>query len=220
VAGFAAVWFIALQRQTQWIESGQIQIGSIGVVQVQPGSRVRVLPSSGNEHRLELARGAIDADITAPPRLFFVTTPAVTAIDLGCRYRMESDASGNGLLRVTGGWVAMDKALVPAGASCRIRAKRGAGTPFFDDSSIAFRGALDRFDGDGQGLDAVLSAAGVRDTLTLWHLLSQVRGADRERVLERMVALTPLPKGIARDSVLALDEETLRKFREELAWTW
>jgi len=211
---------IGLRPHTEWIESGRIQIGEIGTVDVLPGSRVRVLKASPNEHRLELAQGVIEAEINAPPRLFFVKTPAVTAIDLGCKYRMETDSLGNGVLQVTGGWVAVGDALVPAGASCRIRAKRGAGTPAFDDAPAALRAALEEFDTSGRALDAVLAAARVRDTLTLWHLLAKVQGAERIRVLERMIALTPLPKGVAREAVLALDEDTLRRYREELAWTW
>jgi hypothetical protein len=152
--------------------------------------------------------------------LFFVDTPATTAIDLGCKYRLESDAAGNGLLRVTGGWVAMGDALVPAGASCRIREKRGPGTPFFDDASASLRAALDEFDASGRGVDAVIAAARARDTLTLWHLLSRVQSADRERVFDRMAALSPVPNGVTREAVLALDEDSLRKYREELVWTW
>jgi hypothetical protein len=223
-AAAAAILILAVavtfRSRDAWIESGRIQIGTIGTVDVQPGSRVRVLKASASEHRLELAQGAIEAEINAPPRLFFVNTPAATAIDLGCKYRLETDAAGNGLLRVTGGWVAMGDALVPAGASCRIRAKRGAGTPLFDDAPAGLRTALDGFDENGRGLDAILATARVRDTLTLWHLLPKVQGADRERVLDRIASLTPVPAGVTREAVLALDEETLRKFREELVWTW
>jgi hypothetical protein len=66
----------------------------------------------------------------------------------------------------------------------------------------------------------MLRTARARDTLTLWHLLTQVAGTDRERVFEQMVALTPLPSGVTRDKALALDEDTLRRWREELAWVW
>jgi hypothetical protein len=66
----------------------------------------------------------------------------------------------------------------------------------------------------------VLSAARVRDTLTLWHLLSRVDGADRLRVFTRMVALAPLPNGVSPTKALQLDSETLKHWREELAWKW
>jgi hypothetical protein len=65
-----------------------------------------------------------------------------------------------------------------------------------------------------------LSQARVRDTLTLWHLLSRVDPADRVRVFNRMVDLVPLPSGISREKALQLDSATLKSWREELAWKW
>jgi hypothetical protein len=51
-------------------------------------------------------------------------------------------------------------------------------------------------------------------------LLSRVEPAERARIFDRMVELTPLPRGVTREAALALDRETLKKWREELAWTW
>ena len=60
----------------------------------------------------------------------------------------------------------------------------------------------------------------MRDTLTLWHLLSRVDAIERARVADRITALTPLPSGVSRDKALQLDPDTLKRWREELAWTW
>jgi hypothetical protein len=178
-----------------------------------------------NEHRLSLARGRISAVVNAPPRLFFVDTAASTAVDLGCAYSMNVDDSGDGMLQVTLGWVSLEwsgrESLVPAGASCRTRPKVGPGTPYFDDASDALKRALAGLDfGGGGSLDAVLDEARVRDTLTLWHLLSRVDAADRLRVYNRMVGLVPLPEGVSPEKALALDPDTLKHWREELAWKW
>jgi hypothetical protein len=227
-AMIVVVLWIALQPASHWIETQQnittIAVGDIGTVDIQPQSRVRVLATRSNEHRLELAEGAIEATINAPPRLFIVDTKATTAIDLGCAYRMESDSAGNGSLRVTGGWVALEKAsgevLVPAGANCKIRSSRGAGTPYFSDASEAFRNAVDAFDQNASGIDLMLANARPRDTLTLWHVLREVNGSERERVFDKMAALVPLPSGVTKDKVLALDAATMTRWREELAWSW
>ena len=80
--------------------------------------------------------------------------------------------------------------------------------------------AFDFADGGSSAVDAVLTAARERDTLTLWHLLTRVEPRDRTRVFDRMETLTPLPSGVTRDKALALDAETLKRWREELAWTW
>jgi hypothetical protein len=202
-------------------------VGDIGTVEVEPNTRVRMVASKPGEQRLRLARGEISASVSAPPRIFFVDTPASTAVDLGCAYTMKADEDGSGLLRVTLGWVSLEwegrESLVPAGASCRTRPKIGPGTPYFEDASQGLQDALAEFDFGKSGdsaVDDVLTEARVRDTLTLWHLLSRVEGAERQRVFNRIVDLVPLPKGVAPDKALQLDPATLKLWREELAWKW
>jgi len=216
-------------RAGEWMDTGsgaaRVTIGTIGAVDVRSNSRVRMLAAKAGEQRLTLDRGEIHAKITAPPRLFFVETGAGTAIDLGCEYDLACDREGNGYLRVLQGWVSYERdgreSLVPAGASCRTRAGRVPDTPSFDDATAAFKVALEGFDANGQRLEALLSAARSKDTLTLWHLLSRAANdADRLRVFTRMLSFGPLPSGVSREAVLSLDKEALRKWREELAWTW
>jgi hypothetical protein len=216
----------------EWVETGagsraRIKIGEIGTVDVAPNTRMQLLAARPNEHRLNLAHGEISAQILAPPRLFFVETPASTVVDLGCAYTMQVDQSGVGILRVTSGWASLEwggrESLVPAGASCPTRPAVGPGTPSFEDASDRLREALIAFDfSDSRSgaLEVVLAEARSRDTLTLWHLLSRVDPADRTRVFERMVVLSPLPPGVSRERALALDRDTLTRWREELAWTW
>lgn len=218
--------------QTDATSRARISVGDIGTVQVEPNTRVRMVAAKPGEQRLRLARGEISASVSAPPRLFFVDTPASTAVDLGCAYTMKADENGNGLLRVTLGWVSLEwagrESLVPAGASCRTRPKIGPGTPYFEDASQPLQDALIKFDFENDqtgahqtgALDAVLSEARVRDTLTLWHILSRVSPPDRQRVFNRMIELVPLPKGVAPDRALQLDPATLKLWREELAWKW
>jgi hypothetical protein len=66
----------------------------------------------------------------------------------------------------------------------------------------------------------ILSASRVRDTLTLWHLISRVDAGDRGRVFDRIAALTPVPAGVSRAQALKLDPETLQRWKDELAWKW
>jgi hypothetical protein len=213
--------------QTDASSRARIGIGQIGSVEVEPNSRVRLLAAKPNEHRLALDRGEISAVVSAPPRLFFVETAASTAVDLGCAYKMKTDEAGLGTLTVSAGWVALEwkgrESLVPAGAVCRTRPSAGPGTPYFSDASEAFRQALGAFDfekGGSEALRVVLSQARVRDTLTLWHLLSRADPEERVRVLDRMVELSPLPQSVAREKLLELDKDTLNRWREELAWKW
>ena len=213
--------------QTDGNSRARITVGDIGVVDVEPNTRIRLVAASSTEHRLTLARGEISATVSAPPRLFLVDTPASTAVDLGCAYKIKTDEKGDGVLRVTSGWVSLEwkgrESLVPAGANCRTRSGTGPGTPYFEDAPQALQQALAAFDfgkGGEESLRTILSEARVRDTLSLWHVLSRVEPRDRVRVMDRMVELVPLPAGVVREKALQLDPAALKSWREELAWKW
>jgi hypothetical protein len=217
---------------TDNVSRAKIQVGSIGQVEIDPNSRVRLLQTRPTEHRLELARGRMSAYIWAPPRLFFVDTPSAVAADLGCAYTLEVDDDGGSLLRVTSGWVALQlkdrESMVPAGAACMTRRGIGPGTPYFEDSSEIFRKALSKLDFEPYdrdwskipALNLVLMHARPRDTLTLWHLLSRLEGADRVLVYERLAALSTPPSGVTREGILQLDDEMLKSWKAQLESTW
>lgn len=220
----------------EWLETdgssrAQIDVGSIGKVEIDPNTRVRLVTTKATEHRLELEHGKLSARIWAPPRLFFVDTPAGVAADLGCAYTLEVDDHGAGLLHVTSGWVALQlkdrESEVPAGAACLTRPGIGPGTPYFEDASENFRFTLAEFDfkqHDAPELttivDTLLRDARPRDTLTLWHLLGRVEGSDRVRIYERMAAFVPPPEGVTREGLLQLNEPMLQLWKEKLETTW
>ena len=215
-----------------WVETdssstARIIVGSLGRVDVAPGSRVQLGQVRNSEYRLALAHGTISAEINAPPRLFIVDTPASAVVDLGCAYTVTVGRDGAGELHMTTGWAALEyngrESLVPAGGICRTRPGAGPGTPYFEDAAAALKRAVDDFDSGKdpqETLAVILAEARIRDTLTLWHLLSRVPDVDRVRVFDRIAALAPLPAGLSRERILALDADALRKWREELAWKW
>src|SRR5687768_17468193 len=219
----------------EWLETdgssrAQIAVSSIGTVDIDENTRVRLLETAPTEHRLELERGRMSAMIWAPPRLFFVDTPSAVAADLGCAYTLEVDDHGAGRLHVTSGWVALQlkerESIVPAEAACETRPGVGPGTPYFEDASPAFRAALAKIDFDenagarSSALDLLLRQARSKDTLTLWHLLARVNGTDRERVYEAMASLALPPPGVTREGVLQLNGEMLERWRSALEGSW
>jgi hypothetical protein len=207
-----------------------IAVGRIGQVDVEPNSSVRLAGAGWTDHRLVLERGSIRATIFAPPRVFFVDTPTVTAVDLGCAYALTVDATGASALHVTSGWVALEsdgrQVFVPAGASCRSARRANPGTPFFDDAPPQLIAGVRAIDGAGDDRAAsaavgeVLAAARPKDTLTLWHLIPVVPAADRARVVDRLAAISRMPEGVRRDEVLALDPDVLDRWRRTLDPPW
>ena len=201
-----------------WLETNtdsraRVNAGPIGRIVVEPNTRVQLVEARGREHRMSLAQGTIHARIWAPPKFFYVNTPAAVAVDLGCAYTLHVNPDGSGLVRVTHGWVAFQngdrESFIPEQAVCATRPGVGPGTPRYEDVPDAYASALDLLDfgdpadpGRAAALDLVLSRARPRDALTLWHLLRRGTLAERTRVYERMTVVSPPPSVVGRDAIL------------------
>ena len=203
-------------RVGQWVETNDssravIAVGDIGQVEVRPRTRIQLVTARADDHRLALARGVIDAKVAAVPRIFFVETPAGTAVDLGCAYTLEMDSLGNGLLHVTAGMVEFAArgldARVPIGAIVLTRAGVGPGIPYVEDAPESLKRALAASDVRG-----ILAAARPVDAISLWHLLQRVDSAQRAAVYDRLAALVPPPPGVTRAGGLALDRAALETY--------
>lgn len=207
-----------------WVETdgssqAVIAVGSIGHVDVRPGSLVRLVRARDTDHRLALAYGAIHAKVDAPPRIFFVETPAGTAVDLGCEYTLETDREGRGLIHVTGGYVELAwggaRSVVPLGAYAMTRPGQGPGTPYLEDAPAGLREALVAFDFEQGGATAArraLAAARAEDAVSVWHVLLRVDAGLRGEVYDRLAALVPPPPGVTRESAVVGDTTALERY--------
>lgn len=214
-----------------WLETSEaakadVRLADIGDLTVYGDSRLRVVGTSANEHRLELARGKVTARVIAPPRLFIVDTPGATAVDLGCAYELTVDEAGRTHLRVTSGVVSLEGqgkvAYAPALTEVLAIPGRGPGTPISFRAAPAFREAVERFDhGEPSALSAeALALAALDDTITLWNLLPRSAPAERPAVLARLEALSPRPDGVSAAAILAADPAALDLWRDDLERSW
>ena len=206
-----------------------ITVSEVGQVDIDPQTRLRLAESRTSRTRLELERGTIHAMIWAPPGEFLVDTPSALAVDLGCAYTLQVDASGAGLLRTTMGWVGFRlngrDAFIPAGAVGETRKGIGPGTPYFEDASAEFQAALRQFDfaklsedERSAQLTIVLASARKEDALTLWHLLSRASVADRGRVFDALNASVSAPSGVTREGIVRGEQPMLDAWWNELGY--
>jgi hypothetical protein len=206
-----------------------LESSEVGQIDIDPSTRLRILSMGQELKRIALDRGTIHAFIWAPAGQFVVDTPSAVTVDLGCAYTLHVDNSGAGLVRTELGWVGFTlnhhESFIPAGAACATRPKIGPGTPYFEDASPAFRAALERFDFEdatseqrSDDIAAILAQARVRDSLTLWHLLSRVDESQRERVFERLQQLAPPPAGVSKEGILRLDQSMLDLWWNQLGF--
>ncbi len=202
-------------RPGQVIAHGTMESDFVGEVEIEPKSRLRLLPSRAGEHRMALDHGTIHALIWAPPAAFVVDTPSAKTVDLGCRYTLCVASDGAGFLTVETGWVAFQwknlESFIPAGAACTTRPGHGPDTPHYLDAPQNLVASVAQFDHtqDPQALAAALDAARPRDALTLWHLLERTQGAERAEVFDRFAALVKLSPDVTRDAVLRGDPKAM-----------
>jgi FecR protein len=236
---FGAVWMLRVRSRPAWqvstvqgtpgitrLSKGQsfstdansrIRLGmdDVGEVVVEPNSKMSVIATRPEEQRLSLERGKIHAEIWAPPGRFYVNTPSAQTVDLGCQYTLEVNARGEGLVRVSVGWVAFEndgrESFIPADAACVTRPGKGPGIPYYEDASQALRDAVNRFDvdADESAATVILAQARPRDAITLWHLLRRVPPADRGRVYDRLLPFIKTPADVTRDGVVAASPQMI-----------
>jgi hypothetical protein len=224
VAAAAAlvIWSVPTASETQWqiagakVRRGQVlrtgsdairmEAEAVGRVDLAPNSELR----AATDKRLTLAHGQLHAFIWARPTEFVVDTPSARAIDLGCEYTLNVDPAGDGLLKVSMGWVAFAlngrESFIPAGAECRTRKHEGPGIPYYEDAPDVLRTSVAAFDrGDRAAVSPILAAARDRDGLTLWHLLTRVEDEQRGAVYDRLAELVPMLPGASREGVVRGD---------------
>ena len=215
--------------ETDLQSRASLRAQDVGQIEMEPGTRLRLLKMGKGLKRIALDRGTIHTYIWAPPGQFVVDTPSAVTVDLGCAYTLQVDDSGAGLLPTTVGWVGFKldghESFIPAGAACATRPKVGPGTPYFEESSPEFRAALASFDfadrtsnQRAKDLAVVLSASRQRDALTLWHLLTRVDGVQRELVYNRLRELAPPPLSVTKQGILRLDQPMLDLWWNELGF--
>jgi hypothetical protein len=220
---------IGQMLETDSQSRASLQADDTGKIEVDPSTRLRLLNMGSGLKRIALDRGTIHAYIWAPPGQFVVDTPSAVTVDLGCAYTLQVDDLGAGIVRTSLGWVGFKlnghESFIPAGAACSTRPKVGPGTPYFEDASAEFRGALARFDfEDGtpqqraHDVAIVLDEARNRDALTLWHLLARVDDEQRILVYDRLRQLVPPPAIVTKEGILRLDQPMLDLWWNELGF--
>jgi FecR-like protein len=215
--------------ETDAASSAVVNVSSVGQLEIEPNTQLRLLETRQGAERVALDRGVIHAMIWAPPGEFVVRTPSALAVDLGCAYTLKVDDRGAGVIRVTFGWVGFKlgrhESFIPEGAVCATRPGTGPGTPHFEDCSKSFSRALERLDfgsenpaAGARDLKTVLAEARPRDALTLWHLLTRVEGGERLLVYHRLAAYVPPPAGVTEQGVLGGDPHMLDMWWDKLGY--
>jgi len=201
--------------------SAELAIANIGTAELAANTRVRLDRSEANQRQqLHLERGRMHARVTAPPRIFAITTPSTGVTDLGCEYTIEIDANGKGWIEVQSGKVELETAahaliVAPAGTRARMREHRAPSVPVAASASAELLAAVTSWEqGSSDALPKLLAAAGSGDAITLANLAVLVDD-DRALVLERLAVLSPPPTGVTVPRAVA-EPARLEQWRDNI----
>jgi hypothetical protein len=209
--------------ETDATSRARLHVASLGVIDVEPGTRLRLLATTTKRHRLALDYGTISARMWAPPFSLAIETESAAVFDLGCAFTVHAEPGGYGTVHVTSGWIEFESAdrsvIVPAGAQAITRPGIGPGTPYFTDAVPAFKVAISEFDAhpddaaqQSVALDHVLSSARLRDAFTLLNLFHEVTPEQRPRVLDGLASFVPIPAGYTRDDLLSMRQNAIAAY--------
>jgi ferric-dicitrate binding protein FerR (iron transport regulator) len=203
-----------------------LDVSTLGTLGLEPNTRLRLLKAEGDVQKLDLLRGTVHANISAPPRIFVVKTPLADAVDLGCEYTLTvDDETGKGVLHVEYGAVSLEResrapTLVVQGTSCAI-GPRGPGTPLSKSASETLRRAATDLDGgDGSAFDRIVAASTKSDTITLWHMMRRISPDERGRAFDKLSTFVRAPKGAPRDAIVRGEKEAFAAYRAVFSEIW
>ena len=173
---------------------------------------------AGERHQLHLERGKMHAKVDAPPRIFAVTTPSTSVVDLGCEYTIDIDERGAGSIIVLSGMVELASGkdavvIAPAGTDARLLAGRKPSLPVTSTASAEMRAAVATYEQSG-AIDDVLAKATDDDAITIVNL-AVLRADVRPRVLARLAELVPPPEGVTIESATSTPS-ALARWQEDV----
>jgi hypothetical protein len=209
--------------ETDAASSADVRVARIGVIRVEPGSRLELVSTRRGKHRISLKQGTISAQLWAPPWSLEMETPSAMAFDLGCKFTLTVMPDGSGLMRVSSGWVELEsgdaQTLVPAGTVAITRGGYAPGSPFYEDATEDFKSALEDLNFGAvdsahreRALHVIVNEARAKDVVTLFNLMAHAGVYEREMLYARAAALDPPPPGVTREGILAWDSAMMNRW--------
>jgi ferric-dicitrate binding protein FerR (iron transport regulator) len=235
------------------VESGELAVGSVvetGAARAEvhyqdpqhadihanltfsENTRVRLAKTSADHHELYLERGKLHAFVSAPPRLFAVTTPSTQVTDLGCEYTLTVDDRGAGMIEVLTGKVELATGtgaivVAPKRTRAHLMPGRRPGVPLYEAATAEMESAVRAFEANEPGgVARVLAVAGPQDAITVADMSLLVSADQKRAVLEKLQTLVPIPQSTTIDEVIAdndlwtmwFDEVVLRYMQQTVHW--
>lgn len=215
-------------KEGQWIETNsdsraELIVADLGKVIIEPNSKVIFVKSAEGDKRILVEYGTINTVMNPDAKDFFVEMPSAVASDNGGSYMLTIDSTGDGLVFVKSGKVAIESpnrdAIVPAGNLVLTKKNIGVGTPFNENSSAKFKNALFNFDFGkcaGACITTLINNAKMSDAVSLVNLIPNVDKEYSDQVYTKLANFVPPPSAVPVDSIPFIDEEEINQWVDKI----
>lgn len=194
-------------------------IPEVGRILIDNSSTIK-RSSSGFEISLE--SGQIKKYEDNAAEFLTVLTPLAKIKELykGSAFKLKVSERDQTNLSVESGWVIVEvkefESYVPKNYSCVISKGRYV-IPFPSTSTPELISLLEGFSGvNDPSIGTILSLSTPKEALSLWHLLQLVSNENRFILFDRLNELIPVPNGVTKEGIQALNKEMLLKWRQEI----
>ena len=175
-----------------------------------------------NNNQLKLNRGQIKKFEGDATDILTVMTPLAKFTELykGGAFKLNVEEDGTCKLLVESGWMIVNikefDSYVPKSFGCLIMRGKYA-IPYPLDSPPQLISLLENFTGaNDPSIGTILSLMTKKESLSLWHIIQLVSTENRSIAFDRLNELVPVPAGVTKEGILALNKNMLLDWRQEI----
>jgi len=123
-------------------------------------------------------------------------------------------------ISVESGWLVVDvkefQSYISKNYSCVISKGRYV-IPYYTNGTPEIISLMKDFNGvNDPSIGTILSLATPKDAISLWHLLQLVSSENRFIVFDKLNEIIPVPNGVTKEGIQALNKDMLMKWRQEI----
>ena len=181
-----------------------------------------IVSRTSNSHEIKLDKGHLRKFEGKASDVLTVITPLAKLTEMykGSAFRLQVDYNQSCILSVESGWVIISikefDSYVPKNFNCLITKGKYA-IPYSPDSSPQLISMLENFTGSNDpSVGTILSLITKKESLPLWHILQLVSTENRNIAFERLNELIPVPSGVTKEGILALNKTMLLDWLQEI----
>ncbi|HMN49712.1 MAG TPA: sigma-70 family RNA polymerase sigma factor [Ignavibacteriaceae bacterium] len=151
-----------------------------------------------------------------------VQTPLAKVKELykGSAFRLKVIDRDVTKINVESGWLTVEvkefESYIPKNYSCVISRGRYV-LPYSSNARPELINLMEGFSGvNDPSIGTILTLVTRKDAISLWHLLQLVSSENRFIVFDRLNEFIPIPNGVTKEGIQALNKDMLMKWRQEI----